>query len=637
MATLSDAEAEAVKRLWVAKGIVAALAGAFCSLCASAAWAGAVDLGDFNLAESRVPTWYTAPDGGIPDTAAWTVYDLSDAADMTSLGCTTVDLGVNSGPEDVDATNCAINAAPAQSVLFLPPGRLDVPNKESIEFGAGNDEKVLRCASNTLSRIVMLEGAEEGDTFSPCWGSRNAFLGICSQVDPSGEVAWTAGFSAGTTTVTVADASGFSVGDWVYLEQDDDDAALACPVVGQQNGDENWATIHKISGKSGNDLTFERPLRNDWNSTNRVVKLFTAIEYVGVENCSFEMTTVYNNERTSAIHAVNAANVWVTGNRIKFFPQKAITVKDAARVLIRGNHFQDSVIDGAGPQQILLNTGATDTVVESNVFDDADPLKIEQGASGSVIAYNFWIGGDTRGPFLHGNATETLVEGNHSDKQFAADNFWCSQGPRNTLFRNRFVAQESRCWSTGLDWDDGAVCTSDSDCPNPQLCYDEEGSGIVTHGDRGHANQISPQMNVVANMATHLIGRPACGDNAVTEGTCRSFDAIASLPDVWIERNRTRGVIRLDDDAISTTEMDNRENDPAAAPAAWKTFAGPDSLYLPSRPEWWCQEACPFDLVDGIGAFGDDLERANEGRLCKLPAQIRYEGGTCTPNSLPTP
>ncbi len=52
----------------------------------------------------------------------------------------------------------------------------------------------------------------------------------------------------------------------------------------------------------------------------------------------------------------------------------------------------------------------------------------------------------------------------------------------------------------------------------------------------------------------------------------------------------------------------------------------PTSLYQGSAPSWWCEEACEWSQA-GIGAFGDDFG----GTLCKLPAQIRFEGGTCTP------
>jgi hypothetical protein len=63
-------------------------------------------------------------------------------------------------------------------------------------------------------------------------------------------------------------------------------------------------------------------------------------------------------------------------------------------------------------------------------------------------------------------------------------------------------------------------------------------------------------------------------------------------------------------------------------PAGWATDSVPHSFYRSSEPFWWCQEACAWDDVhNGIGAWGDDFG----GTLCKLPAQIMAEAGTCTP------
>ena len=89
------------------------------------------------------------------------------------------------------------------------------------------------------------------------------------------------------------------------------------------------------------------------------------------------------------------------------------------------------------------------------------------------------------------------------------------------------------------------------------------------------------------------------------------------------------------------------------APVAWTgSLDIPDSLFLTEAPDWWCQEACSFDQT-GIGAFGDVSGECNGGAddgepcaydedcdgvgtcdgedFCKLPAEIRYDDGVCTP------
>ena len=97
---------------------------------------------------------------------------------------------------------------------------------------------------------------------------------------------------------------------------------------------------------------------------------------------------------------------------------------------------------------------------------------------------------------------------------------------------------------------------------------------------------------------------------------------------LWLERNLVRGTVKLDPAPETTTDQNLLQT--VVSPSAWDAFQGPDSLYLGSKPSWWCNEACPFDLVGGIGAFGDDMTPGQEANLCKLPAQILHEGGTCT-------
>lgn len=49
-----------------------------------------------------------------------------------------------------------------------------------------------------------------------------------------------------------------------------------------------------------------------------------------------------------------------------------------------------------------------------------------------------------------------------------------------------------------------------------------------------------------------------------------------------------------------------------------------------SAPSWWCQESGPWN---GSWSFGYGDGGDNGGTPRKLPAQIRHEGGSCTPPS----
>ncbi|MDP6977029.1 MAG: hypothetical protein QF570_00290 [Myxococcota bacterium] len=72
-------------------------------------------------------------------------------------------------------------------------------------------------------------------------------------------------------------------------------------------------------------------------------------------------------------------------------------------------------------------------------------------------------------------------------------------------------------------------------------------------------------------------------------------------------------------------------------PAAWASTNWPTTLAYDRQieadaswtaPDWWCQESGPFH--NGMGAPADNLNGGNPN-YSKLPAQIRMEGGTCTP------
>ena len=95
--------------------------------------------------------------------------------------------------------------------------------------------------------------------------------------------------------------------------------------------------------------------------------------------------------------------------------------------------------------------------------------------------------------------------------------------------------------------------------------------------------------------------------------------------DEHIGRNVARSSVTFGD---SSNEANIRIGENGPDPT-WASLAIPDSLYRSSVPSWWCEEACDWAGETGIGAFGDDFD--NSANLCKLPAQIRSEGGTCTP------
>lgn len=581
--------------------------------------ADARDMGDFQIDPDRVPDFYPPPE--IPDTTLWAQFDVTSSADMGQLNCGTANPGNNAN--DTNAIDCAINNAPDNSIIYVPPGVYNWPDRETIHIEKSN--RVLRCESPSTTKFLFGGSTDEGDNVGRC-GNRGGFVQMCSNVDEYGSVSWTGGHNAGTKNITVSDGSSFSTGDWVLLAQNNDPNKADFPL---SSGD-YWRQIVKVESRNGNSITLDRKVRTDFDHSNRKVYHMDMVENIGVENCMFDNTFTNANKRARPVNLSRVANSWVTGNHFHNWPQVALQVKLAARNVVRGNTFKDSPKSGAGPQQMYLLSGASDNVFENNIFDDADPIKIEQGANGNVIAYNFFLNGDTRAVFFHGTYPhENLVEGNHmANRSITADNRWGRQGPRNTVYRNRLV-QRKQCWkpSGGGKGTWGGFCTSDSQCNSGYTCNERQSGAINTHADKGAQQMIWPDANILANASPTMHMRPFCGQGPADD--CKAFDFGSSSPGLHLENNRTRHRLWLAD-RPTTTAINNLENAPTK-PSNWDGFDGPDSLYMDGPPSWWCAEACPFSLHGGIGAFGDDITPGSEDQLCKIPAKILYDGGQCTP------
>ncbi len=258
-------------------------------------------------------------------------------------------------------------------------------------------------------------------------------------------------------------------------------------------------------------------------------------------------------------------------------------------------------------------------------------------------------------------STANLVEGNHSYCKIEMDDFWGRSGPYNTLYRNRIVPRKVCFDSSGENWGRSGLhlnlmqpphfCSTLGDCPaGATLCADMHWSGITTEKvmeDPESHVVLEGGWNIIGNIAPSLHGRPGC-EAAVD---CGEFDQPSNVNppamarNVWLEGNVFGSQIVLDssygdpdlDCGTGTGKMGCPGDNVVApqAPASWYTsrFSSvPASLFKSRAPDWWCQEACAFDDPHrSIGAFGDKAEAGQVASLCKLPAQIRYEGGSCTP------
>ena len=555
-------------------------------LLVAAPAAAAPPLGGLTIPPSRVPNWYLPTP---VDTSAWTVTPVHavDCRDNTTNDQPVIQAAINAaGPNTIvrlDA-NCTYNLTSGNVVL----------NKSNIVLQGGG-------MASTILKWHHTSGSVGG---SLCG---QTYLALCGPTGVDADVNWTRGYAPGTTDVTVASDSTFSVGDWVRLKS----AFPAEFGVGNSASGPNNAVhvyIARISAKLGsNVLRLDRPLRSDFSNAaayQQVVQKMHPISNVGLESL-----TVTPTDRTNpsynykpAISVGNTVNSWVRDVKVAGWYNVEITTKNSARNLYDRIWLSDLFFHPWNEAAFSFDSGAIDSVVQNSIFTrNFVDVKFQVGASGNAWIYNYQRragvdechvastsgsgnGGQERAIFFHGLANETLIEGNDTGCSIEMDQFWGPQAYRNTLYRNR-----------------AGLMASD---PNAR------DYGITTEiGDS--SEPVAFQPNFMLNVASSF--HTKFGNTAID-------NVNDSVPNqgMWFERNLTVGQLKLRPRADTTRT--NNLSGVASAATAWSGFAAPPSLiYVGSKPAWWLAAPWP-----GIGA---DVDVIN-GTLRKLPAQCRFEGST---------
>jgi len=593
-----------------------ALATLLLLLLATAAGASP-PLGDLTISASRVPDWYMPT---AVDTSGWTVTNVN-AADCA-----------DNATNDKTAIQNAINAAGASTVLQL---------QSSCTYNINGGGDILIEKDN-----IVLRGGGIGSTLLRLHVPEQQILARTSAA-PGTATNWTAGFARGTTTVTVASASGITAGDWIRLKSafpaELNVDSHACDPSGSWNNARN-IYVAKVVSVDGNDIVIDRPLRNDHSNgptpCQQTVREITPRRGVGIEALSIEFVDPaaqapdWMFEPAIAFDAV--VESWVQD--VKIISQAcagtgapvdcdtlqtqnvAINVTSSlsgdsrsARVLLDRVWILNTYFWPFNEQGIAM-TGVESAVINS-IFEGAHvDIKFEAGAQGNIYAYNFsrcspavaescgaQAYGVQNSVFMHGLANESLVEGSDVELRTMPDTFWGSQQYRNTQYRNRISANPTHRHA------------SHSKTANE--------SGISVQCDVNNKT-LSPYANWMLNVAT-IAHNGDTGDlDAAT--ACTQFTPYNNY---WLERNLIEGLLKL----VPQTDTSSVNNVASSnGPTNWG-LSFPASLVYTSKPSWWT-------ISSPWPAIGGDVDVIG-GAMRKLPAQCRYEGSTtgdCAPYTAPS-
>ncbi len=625
------------------------------------------DLGDLNVGSNRIPRWYPAAEAeqGYLAAKSWPEYDATCANAPCSSGrqgfrdapgnpmgsCSAANPADNGG-QDWSQINCMIDNAPGSSVIYVPAGTYDMgdDNGEVIKIGRGNI--VLRGAGMNATHMRIAHAGSGNGVIGATNCSDHEYpannlcgAGVVSVGYPyeGSAVNWTGGYTEETTTITVSSTAGFSVGGWIHLEIDN--ARVDCPlflpepVKDPNNSDNALNHTSKIIAINGNQITMDRGLRMTYsqgNCTNSALaRPYRAISRIGVEGIHFTTAPSINPDILHNLGFVTfgagTVESWAVGNKLERAEARVFMFRMSARNWLQGNRFEnygriDTHFNTSG---VTNTTGAVDNVIENNAWKDfVVGVYNLQGTEGIVVAYNYLRYGSPpnaaeKSLFNHGLYTrEVLFEGNDADgMMMTADHWWGSNGARITAFRNRLVGSGAQ-------------------------------SQINVNRDKTGSWKIADRVNWIGNTSTYYLNSPNC-NGGFPDCLSGTHDMDANVTNMHLEKNifRNNDTCNGDpssgrcgfhlDSPVSSTSCGtaNGPGDCAggtgsnaggnSAPGGWAGDDVPHSLYRVSSqpPIWWCEEACSWENVHaGVGAWGDNFG----GQLCKLPAQILAEGGTCT-------
>jgi hypothetical protein len=274
---------------------------------------------------------------------------------------------------------------------------------------------------------------------------------------------------------------------------------------------------------------------------------------------------------------------------------------------------------------VYCNNRSSNVQLVNNVFYNSTQSQIVQSGCSQYVFVNNYTTKDTtfragRGPFHHGNAGAPghIFEGNDSSHSFQpfdgsnrrpTDN---GEGVAHTYFKNRCREVATDSPATGGYTTSGTCFTNSS---TAQMGASNEDWSILLNAGK---EMVSGTMDNARNYDS--------------SGYPTTTAAPHNIYRMWWYRNRCTGSgCNQDDnfDAVNTsTVRDNSATDQdesATVPAGWSAEIGeePTSLFFTEKPEFWCNESFTFGE---IGSYYDNFS----GTLGKLPAQIRYEGTTCT-------
>jgi hypothetical protein len=388
--------------------------------------------------------------------------------------------------------NNALAACGVGQVVYLNAGRYNIAG--GVDFGAGKDDVTLRGAGADQTYLAPSNDA----------GCHGALASICLQSadtnwknGPTNLVSWTAGYTQGATTITLASVPNLKVGFPIILDQLDNTADDGGILVTDTTGAGTHSGLgvggpYSLEGNGGGDQRSGRQQQQivtvtgcggvttagascsgtsvattispglympNWasGSTPEAWWASDPAQRDGVEDLTIDGSG--NGTDDGNVELFNCQNCWVKGVRSINTGRAHVQLQYSARATVTHNYFfltQNSVSRSYG----LECYGSADTLVENNIAQAvAGSWMVNGNCSGTVFGYNFSINNyftlsanyNNAGSHQHTAGIDyILFEGNYFNSVYG-DVF---HGSHHfvTYFRNRFTGPQPKCWQSGSSY-----------------------------------------------------------------------------------------------------------------------------------------------------------------------------------------
>lgn len=496
----------------------------------------------------------------------------------------------------------------------------------------------------------------------------------------------------GATTLELTNANattlGAAAGEWVLLTNTDDSGAcfvdqILSPATGGGGGFlyalREVVSVATDSPSAGTtSIVLDEGMTLDWSPaascTPRVRKL-TVVENAGLDRITLGGALPFDGfNPIMMVGAYGLVDGWFGSITFIDPSSQVMQVKNSAFVTVANSHFRSNVcMDTANwtnaaywdqtdepdattdcsRYQLLFEYAARRNLAVNNIFEGVQTgTRMYLGNERNVVASNYITHGlvneavltvhQRAGLWTHGGwSWDTLFEGNDLNGSAAHfDSVWGANG-QTVLHRNRirgsgsipgqgslvvaggvFVSRSggqyqacpecvfinNHAWA----WYNAQYCDpySAGNCDGVDFDYalaSPAGNRAAWRGQH-HAYNIARDSSTDASKG-YVFGWSGDGYTPNSKTTCQGSNCTFS------------GVFVVDE------EVDD-------ASSSWAAVTLPASLWALTEAAWetatgatWCSESCSYaDPQAGLGALGDDFG----GTLCKLPAQRRFDGESCS-------